>query len=93
MSARASEGVQAWYTNCPVYHAGNVDQEIGWIEEEFKKLGARFDYFRSTRANDWYPHYRHNLENFFRSGGCCPNRRRAERKDSCSCRRTCRSTR
>jgi ABC-type nitrate/sulfonate/bicarbonate transport system substrate-binding protein len=65
-------GVQAWYTYCPVYHAGNVDAELGWINEEYKKLGARLDYFRSTRANDWWPHYRHNLENFFRFGGCAP---------------------
>jgi ABC-type nitrate/sulfonate/bicarbonate transport system substrate-binding protein len=68
----SSEGVQAWYTHCPVFNAGNVDAELGWIEDEFKKLGAKFSYFRSVRENDWWPHYRHNLNNFFRSGGCAP---------------------
>lgn len=72
VAAAPSQGVQAWYTYCPVYNAGNVDAELGWIGEEFKKLGARLDYFRSTRANDFWPHYRHNLDNFFRFGGCCP---------------------
>ncbi len=68
----SSAGVKAWYTHCPVFNAGNVDSELGWIEEEFKKLGAKFDYFRSVRENDFWPHYRHNLDNFFRSGGCAP---------------------
>lgn len=68
----ANMPVQAWYTYCPVYSAGNVDAELGWINEEFKKLGARLDYFRSTRDNDWWPHYRHNLDHLFRFGGCCP---------------------
>jgi ABC-type nitrate/sulfonate/bicarbonate transport system substrate-binding protein len=72
VATSTSEGVQAWYTHCPVYHAGNVDAELGWTSEEFKKLGARIDYFRSTRDNDWWPHYRHNLDNLFRFGGCCP---------------------
>jgi len=71
-AAQITQGVQAWYTHCPVYHAGNVDAELGWSLEEFKKLGARIDYFRSSRANDWWPHYRHNLDNLFRFGGCCP---------------------
>ena len=24
----------------PVYHAGNVDGELGWTKEEFKRVGA-----------------------------------------------------
>lgn len=35
-----AQGRQAWYTHCPVYHAGNVDAELGWRLKEYKKLGA-----------------------------------------------------
>jgi hypothetical protein len=31
---------EVWYTNCPVVSASNVDQELGWTKEEFKKIGA-----------------------------------------------------
>ena len=26
------------YTNCPLVSASNVDQELGWTREEFKKI-------------------------------------------------------
>ncbi len=48
------EGVQVWYTYCPVIHAGNVDGELGWISQEYKKLGVKYSYFRSVRENDYY---------------------------------------
>jgi hypothetical protein len=25
-----------YYTNCPLVSASNVDQEIGWVREEFR---------------------------------------------------------
>jgi len=28
-----------WFTNCPMASANNVDQELGWCREEFKKIG------------------------------------------------------
>ena len=61
-----------YYTNCPLVSASNVDQEIGWVKEEFKKIGVAYKYLRSTRENDWYPHYVHNLDNLMRFGGCFP---------------------
>jgi ABC-type nitrate/sulfonate/bicarbonate transport system substrate-binding protein len=61
-----------YYTNCPLVSASNVDQELGWVKEEFKKLGVAYQYLRSTRENDWYPHYVHNLDNLMRFGGCNP---------------------
>jgi ABC-type nitrate/sulfonate/bicarbonate transport system substrate-binding protein len=63
---------EVWYTNCPLISASNVDQELGWTREEFKKIGVKYDYFRNTRENDFYPHYIHNLDNLIRFGGMFP---------------------
>ena len=52
--------------------ANNVDQELGWAQREFKKIGIDYSYFRSRRENDWYPHYIHNLDNLIRFGGLYP---------------------
>ena len=43
---------QVGHTNCPVIHAGHIDGELGWIKEEYKKLGVKYSYFRSVREND-----------------------------------------
>ncbi len=61
-----------YYTNCPLVSPSNVDQEIGWVKEEFKKIGIAYKFLRSTTENDWYPHYVHNLDNLMRYGGCYP---------------------
>ena len=61
-----------YYTNCPLVSPSNVDQELGWVKEEFKKIGVAYKFLRSTRENDWYPHYVHNLDNLMRYGGCFP---------------------
>ncbi len=61
-----------YYTNCPLVSSSNVDQEIGWVKEEFKKIGIAYKFLRSTTENDWYPHYVHNLDNLMRYGGCNP---------------------
>ena len=61
-----------YYTNCPLVSPSNVDQEIGWVKEEFKKIGITYRYLRSNVENDWYPHYVHNLDNLMRYGGCFP---------------------
>jgi ABC-type nitrate/sulfonate/bicarbonate transport system substrate-binding protein len=63
---------EVYYTNCPLISASNVDQELGWTNEEYKKIGVKYAYFRSTPANDWYPHYIHNLDNLIRFGGLFP---------------------
>ena len=44
---------EVYYTNCPLISASNVDQELGWTREEFKKIGVKYAYFRSVRENDW----------------------------------------
>ncbi|MBQ0721048.1 MAG: ABC transporter substrate-binding protein [Gammaproteobacteria bacterium] len=56
----------------PLISASNIDQELGWTREEYKKLGVKYDYFRNTRENDFYPHYIHNLDNLIRFGGLFP---------------------
>jgi hypothetical protein len=63
---------QVFYTNCPLVSASNIDQELGWVREEYKKLGVEYGFMRCTRGNDWYPHYIHNLDNLIRFGGLFP---------------------
>ena len=31
---------EVYYTNCPLVSASNIDQELGWTREEFKKIGV-----------------------------------------------------
>ena len=61
-----------WFTNCPMVSANNVDQELGWCREEYKKIGVEYAYFRHSIENNWYPHYIHNLDNLIRFGGLYP---------------------
>jgi ABC-type nitrate/sulfonate/bicarbonate transport system substrate-binding protein len=63
---------EVYYTNCPLVSASNVDQELGWVKEEYAKIGVDYAYFRSRRENNWYPHYVHNLDNLIRFGGLFP---------------------
>ena len=63
---------EVYYTNCPLISAANVDQELGWTKEEYKKIGVQYLYLRSRKENDWYPHYVHNLDNLIRFGGLFP---------------------
>src|SRR5210317_106921 len=63
---------EVFYTNCPLVSASNVDQELGWTKDEYKKIGVKYAYFRSRKGNNWYPHYIHNLENLIRFGGLFP---------------------
>lgn len=63
---------EVYYTNCPLVSASNVDQELGWTREEFKKIGVKYGFLRSVRENNWYPHYVHNLDNLIRFGGLFP---------------------
>ena len=63
---------EVYYTNCPLVSASNVDQELGWTREEFKKIGVKYAFLRSQRENNWYPHYIHNLDNLIRFGGLFP---------------------
>ena len=63
---------EVYYTNCPLVSASNVDQELGWTREEFKKIGIHYSFLRSRAENNWYPHYIHNLDNLIRFGGLFP---------------------
>ena len=63
---------EVWYSNCPLVSASNVDEGLGLTKQEFKKIGVKYAYLRSTPLNDWYPHYIHNLDNFIRFGGLFP---------------------
>jgi ABC-type nitrate/sulfonate/bicarbonate transport system substrate-binding protein len=63
---------EVYYTNCPLVSASNVDQELGWTKEEFKKIGIQYAYLRSREENNWYPHYIHNMDNLIRFGGLFP---------------------
>ena len=63
---------EVYYTNCPLVSASNVDQELGWTKEEYKKIGITYLYLRARKENDWYPHYIHNLDNIIRFGGLFP---------------------
>jgi len=63
----------AYYTICPVLTASNIAVELGWLDEEFKKAGARAIYLRSLpKAAGWIPHYNHSLHPLFRDGGSIP---------------------
>jgi hypothetical protein len=33
---------EVYYTNCPLVSASNVDQELGWTKEEYKKIGVNY---------------------------------------------------
>ena len=63
---------EVYYTNCPLVSASNVDQELGWTKEEYKKIGVEYAYFRSRRETNFYPHYIHNQDNLIRFGGVFP---------------------
>jgi len=63
---------EVYYTNCPLISASNVDQELGWTREEYKKIGVKYQFLRADARNDWYPHYIHNLDNLIRFGGLFP---------------------
>ncbi len=63
---------EVYYTNCPLVSASNIDQELGWTKEEFKKIRVQYAFLRSRAENNWYPHYIHNMDNLIRFGGLFP---------------------
>ena len=63
---------EVYYTNCPLISASNVDQELGWTKEVYKKMDVQYLYLRARKENDWYPHYIHNMDNMIRFGGLFP---------------------
>jgi ABC-type nitrate/sulfonate/bicarbonate transport system substrate-binding protein len=71
---KAARGLtEVFYTICPVFNAANVAVELGWLDEEFKRVSAKAVYLRSLPDNQgWIPHYTHSLPNLFRDGGAIP---------------------
>ena len=68
-----TQQIVARYTICPVLVASGVAGELGWLEEEFRRVGARLDYLRSQPdAQGWLEHYNHASPNLFRDGGNSP---------------------
>lgn len=63
---------EVYYTNCPLVSASNVDQELGWTKEIYKKMDVQYLYLRAREENNWYPHYIHNMDNLIRFGGLFP---------------------
>ncbi|NSL55066.1 ABC transporter substrate-binding protein [Uliginosibacterium aquaticum] len=65
--------VVAHYTICPVLVASGVANELGWVAEEFRRVGASLSYLRSTPdEHGWLEHYNHQSPNLFRDGGNSP---------------------
>jgi len=54
---------EVYFTNCPMVSANNIDQELQWCKTDFKQIGIDYDYFRSRRETNFYPHYIHNQDN------------------------------
>jgi ABC-type nitrate/sulfonate/bicarbonate transport system substrate-binding protein len=72
-AAAAPPATEALYTICPVLAASNVADELGWLDEEFRRVGAKATYLRSLPDNaGWLPHYTHGAPNLFRDGGAIP---------------------
>lgn len=68
-----SPAIEALYTICPVITAANVAVELGWLDEEFARVGGKAVYLRSLENNaGWIPHYTHGRHNLFRDGGAIP---------------------
>jgi ABC-type nitrate/sulfonate/bicarbonate transport system substrate-binding protein len=70
----ATSVIDIHYTICPVFAASNVALELGWIEEELKKVGARLNYlFLKPEEGRFLPHFSHEHSNLFRDGGNIPS--------------------
>ncbi|MFT3828168.1 MAG: ABC transporter substrate-binding protein [Opitutaceae bacterium] len=70
----ATPAFDVHYTICPVFAASNVALELGWIEEELKKVGARLNYlFAKADSDHFLPHFSHEHPALFRDGGNIPS--------------------
>ncbi|EIQ01681.1 ABC-type nitrate/sulfonate/bicarbonate transport system, periplasmic component [Opitutaceae bacterium TAV1] len=65
--------VDTLYTLCPVLVASNIAVELGWLDEEFARAGARAIYLRSLPSSgSWEAHFNHDSPSLFRDGGNSP---------------------
>jgi ABC-type nitrate/sulfonate/bicarbonate transport system substrate-binding protein len=61
------------YTICPVLVASNVALELGWIDDELARVGAKATYLRSEESSTpWQVHYTHDSDDLIRDGGNSP---------------------
>jgi hypothetical protein len=60
---------EVWFTNCPMVSANNVDQELGWCREEFKKICVESTYFRHRNREEMQSRDR-RLRNDLIATGC-----------------------
>lgn len=61
------------YTICPVLVASNVALELGWLDDELARVGAKLTYLRSAASDvAWPAHYNHGSDRLIRDGGNSP---------------------
>jgi ABC-type nitrate/sulfonate/bicarbonate transport system substrate-binding protein len=62
-----------YYSICPLLVASNIAVELGWLDEEFQRVGAHVSYLRSLPDNQgWLPHFNHRQAHLIRDGGVVP---------------------
>ncbi|MBE2213936.1 MAG: ABC transporter substrate-binding protein [Opitutaceae bacterium] len=72
-AAGASGVTESLYTICPVLVASNVAVELGWLDEEYRRVGAKATYLRSLLSSGtWQWHFDHRSDNLIRDGGNSP---------------------
>ena len=68
-----TEPVTAFYSICPLLVASNLAVELGWLDEEFERVGAKARYLRSLPGNGgWLSHFDHSQTGLIRDGGATP---------------------
>ncbi|MFJ4374713.1 ABC transporter substrate-binding protein [Pseudomonas japonica] len=68
-----SEPVTTLYSICPLLVASNLAVELGWLDEEFERVGAVPRYLRSLPDNGgWLSHFSHEQPGLIRDGGATP---------------------
>jgi ABC-type nitrate/sulfonate/bicarbonate transport system substrate-binding protein len=63
---------EVFYTICPAALASHVAIEKGWVEEEFKKVGASPRYIGSLPKDQWIARITHRRSDLLREGGNIP---------------------
>ncbi|MBE8594918.1 ABC transporter substrate-binding protein, partial [Pseudomonas sp. MAFF 301449] len=68
-----SQPLPTHYSICPLLVASNIAVELGWLDEEYQRVGAEAIYLRSLPDNQgWLPHFTHGESRLIRDGGAVP---------------------
>ncbi|MGF6093844.1 ABC transporter substrate-binding protein [Pseudomonas sp. 18175] len=68
-----SQALPTHYSICPLLVASNIAVELGWLDEEYQRVGADPIYLRSLADNQgWLPHFTHGESRLIRDGGAVP---------------------